>query len=188
MQYKFSTELQKSLESLLSNKKVFEYDADASHMQDTSSIRPFMHKDLDRIVTIEKNCFKPLQAYSKKQLRYLTTKANSLTLVECKDTDIRGFIIVLMRSGSNIAGIETISVDPTHQGKGIASRLLHSISENLVYRGLKYIRLEVSIGNLTAIQLYKKMGYNTLSVLPNYYHNEHFGSRNAYRMVKPLPN
>ncbi len=155
-------------------------------MQDTNSIRPFMPNDLDRIVTIEKNCFLPPQAYSKKQLNYLITKANSLTLVECTDTDIRGFIIVLMRSKSNIAGIETINVDPAHQGKGIASRLLHSISENLIYRGLKIIRLEVSMGNISAIQLYKKMGYRTISLLPNYYHNEYFGSRNAYRMVKPL--
>jgi len=155
-------------------------------MQDTSSIRTFIPQDLDRIVTIEKNCFLPPQTYSKKQLHYLITKANSLTLVECINTELRGFIIVLLRSGSTTAGIETINVDPSHRGKGIASRLLHSISENLTYRGLKNIKLEVSMGNISAIQLYKKMGYQTISVLPNYYLNEYFGSRNAYRMIKPL--
>lgn len=155
-------------------------------MQDTSSIRPFLPQDLDRIVTIEKNCFLPPQIYSKKQLQYLITKANSLTLVECIDTEVRGFIIVLLRSGSNTAGIETINVDPSHRGKGIASKLLYSISENLRYRGLKNIKLEVSLGNISAIQLYKKMGYQTISVLPNYYLNEYFGSRDAYRMIKPL--
>lgn len=168
------------------NKKVFEYDADASIMHNPSSIRQYIPQDLDRIVTIENRCFSPSQAYSKKHLHYLLNKANSMTLVEYDNYEIRGFIIALLRTGSNIAGIETLNVDPTYQGIGIAYRLLNSIADDLKICGLKSIRLEVSEGNTSAIRLYEKVGFRTTSFLSNYYQNKYYGTRNAYRMIKTL--
>ena len=106
--------------------------------------------------------------------------------MECADDELRGFIITLTRLGSQIAGIETINVDPSYWGKGIALCLLRSTEEKLSALGLKALRLEVSIGNSVAIQLYEKAGFQIISMLPNFYQNHYYGSRNAYRMIKPL--
>ena len=174
------------LEYKISNKKVYEFDSVATIMQLTNSIRPAQPADLERLVIIEKKCFPLHQAYSKKQLHYLITKAKSLTLVECEDDELRGFIICLTRQGSNKAGVETLNVDPSYRGKGIALKLLQSIEKCLALEGIDAMQLEVSIGNSAAIRLYEKVGYHTISQLPNYYQNHYFGSRDALRMIKPL--
>lgn len=155
-------------------------------MEVANSIRHVTPADLDRLVTIENKCFPPYQAYSKKQLHYLITKAKSLTLVECAEYELRGFIICLTRLGSRTAGIETLNVDPSYRGKGIALRLLRSTEITLSSKGIHALRLEVSIGNSAAIRLYEKAGFQKISMISNFYQNHYFGSRNAHRMMKPI--
>ena len=87
--------------------------------------------DLEDIITIEQQCFKGDHAYSPQQLKYLLTKANSLALVETKENIIRGFVIILLRKETHIAGLETIDVTPFFQKQGIALRLLTAAEEEL---------------------------------------------------------
>ena len=149
-------------------------------------VRKATHMDLPKIIELEKSCFENEIAYSPKQLKYLITRANSNSLVETYENEIRGFLVVLYKKGTSVAGIETISVGNQYRGKGIAKKLLFSSEEDMFTKGIKKIRLEVSMGNTSAINLYQKSGYIIKSILKNYYYFEHFGTHDAYRMVKEL--
>jgi len=155
-------------------------------MTETGIIRNAYIDDLEHIITIEQQCFKSDHAYSPQQLKYLITKANNLTLVETKENTIRGFIIILLRKGTHIAGLETIDVAPLFQKQGIALQLLTAAEEELKQKNINTIRLEVSVTNHQAIHLYQKQGYTKTKILKNYYQYTHDGSKDAFRMIKKL--
>jgi ribosomal protein S18 acetylase RimI-like enzyme len=152
----------------------------------TGQIRKATKADLQAIVNLEKKCFPGPLAYSRQQLHYLLTHAHSTVLVETSDNTLHGFIIILYRKGSTVAGIETIDVDPSFQRCGIASRLLKTAENEMRAQGIRRIRLEVSSQNTPAINLYRHAGYRDSEFLPNYYIYLHHGSRDAFRMVKDL--
>jgi ribosomal protein S18 acetylase RimI-like enzyme len=155
-------------------------------MQQTPCIRTATLKDFEQIVRLEDVCFSKEHAYTRRQLCYLLTKANSTVLVETTGILIRGFIIILYRKGTRVAGIETINVDPVHRKKGIGLRLLSSAEEEIRKKKNQKIRLEVAITNKDAISLYEHAGFQKVMLLRQYYHFNHKGSHDAYRMVKEL--
>jgi ribosomal protein S18 acetylase RimI-like enzyme len=155
-------------------------------MVGSEQIRRASSHDLNQIVELEKKCFHSDFVYSRRQLRYLLTKAHSTVLVVTCNKIIRGFIIILYRKGTRVAGIETIDVDPVYQKQGIGLRLLAAAEEEMRKKDMKKIRLEVAIENLSAINLYKKAGYRILALLHNYYCFDKEGTRDALRMTKEL--
>lgn len=155
---------------------------------DNGLIRKIVEDDLSEIVNIEKKCFNNYIAYTPKQLKYLITKANSNCLLEHIKDITRGFIIILYKKNTEVAGVETLNVDPLHQGKGIGKKLLHAAQEEMINRDIKKIRLEVSVGNQKAINLYEKLGFRKIALLKNYYYYEHNESHDAFRLVKDLTN
>jgi len=142
--------------------------------------------DLEKIIELERKCFNNEVAYTAKQLRYLTTKANSTCLLETTQDALRGFIIVLYKNGTQVAGIEILNVDPMHRGNGIGKKLLKAAEEEMYPRGINKIRLEVSVGNTPAINLYERSGFRRSAILKNYYRYEHHRSLDAFRMVKEI--
>jgi len=155
-------------------------------MQDFGIIHKATLDDLSNIVELEKKCFRSEIAYTPKQLKYLVAYANSSCLIETVDETTRGFIIVLYKRGIDVAGIETINVDPLYRGKGIGRRLLSAAEEDIYQHRVRKIRLEVSMGNTVALNLYHKSGFRIYEILRNYYNYDHYGTRDAYRMIKEL--
>jgi ribosomal-protein-alanine N-acetyltransferase len=155
-------------------------------MSSTAHIRVASVDDFERIVDLERLCFPSEHAYSRRQLRYLLTKANSTVLVEAWGSVVRGFIIILYRKGTSVAGIETVNVDPFYRKQGIGLRLLTAAEARIRNKGIRRIRLEVSITNTAALALYEGAGFHQTMLLKNYYHYHHEGSRDAYRMIKEL--
>jgi len=154
---------------------------------DQGIIRKATVQDLGTIVELEKKCFGSNSSYSRRQLYYLLTKANSICLVEEKHHTIRGFVILLLKKGNSVAGFETLNVDPKFRGKGIALNLLKSAEEDCKKRGhVRKLRLEVSTGNRHAIMLYAKAGFRKTEDLKQYYSFPQGGSRDAYRMIKEI--
>ena len=74
------------------------------------------------------------------------------------------------------AEIEYIVVKDEYKNKGIGSKLLKYIENNI-----KNITLEVRESNTTAINFYKKNGYSIVSTRHNYYKDE-----DGYLMIKNL--
>ncbi len=155
-------------------------------MQHITRIRTTTAQQFERIVELENLCFPKEHAYTRRQLRYLITKANSTILVETTGSWIRGFLIILYRKGTRVAGIETINVDPMYRKKGIGRKLLAAAEKHLRIKGIRRIRLEVAITNRAAIMLYEHAGFHKTALLRHYYYYDHEGSRDAYRMVKEL--
>jgi ribosomal-protein-alanine N-acetyltransferase len=155
-------------------------------MPHIARIRIATPDDFERIVELEKLCFPKEHAYSRRQLLYLLTKANSSVLVETTDALVRGFLIILYRRDTIVAGIETINVDPAFRKQGIGLRLLSVAEEQLRKKGIHKIRLEVAITNNAAIMLYEHAGFRKTMLLKKYYNYDHEGSRDAYRMIKEL--
>ena len=155
-------------------------------MHQNINIRIASPDDFERIVALENLCFPKELAYTRRQLCYLLMKANSTILVETTETLIRGFIIILYRRGTTVAGIETLNVDPIYRKKGIGLRLLSATEKLLRKKGMYKIRLEVSTTNHAAIKLYENAGFKKIALLKKYYYYEHEGSRDAIRMVKEL--
>ena len=155
-------------------------------MNTISEIREATIDDFDQIIQLERKCFPGHLAYSSDQLYYLLTKAHRTFLVETYDKILRGFIIVLIRQGSSVAGLETVNVDPDYHNQGIGTRLLHAAEEEMKKHKIKTVRLEVSPGNHAALNLYKNEGYTIISRIKNYYTYNHQHSRDALRMIKEL--
>jgi len=155
-------------------------------MYDVGATRKATIYDLPKIIEIEQKCFQKTSAYTPQQLQYLLIHANSNCLIYQDNHTVQGFIIVLFRKRTEVAGIETINVDPQFQGKGIGKKLLFAAEDEMCYRGIRKIRLEVASGNSSAIQLYKKSGFRFTTLLKNYYQYEQHGSHDAIRMVKEL--
>lgn len=149
-------------------------------------IREASYSDLEDIVEIERRCFDINTAYSKRQLKYLLTKANGDCFAIGDESSLNGFIMISYKKGSTVAGIETIDVDPSFQGKGIGTSLLEAAEKSMKSNGIEKIRLEVSIGNNVAIRFYEKAGFRITVLLKNYYMYDHHGSKDAYRMIKEL--
>jgi ribosomal protein S18 acetylase RimI-like enzyme len=155
-------------------------------MQPSVNIRKASLDDFERIIELENICFTSELAYTRRQLRYLLTKANSTVFVETTNTIVRGFIIILYRKGTRVAGIETVNVDPTFRKQGVGLRLLNAAEEDIRKKGMHKIRLEVSTTNHTAIMLYENAGFKKIAFLKNYYLYDHDDSRDAIRMIKEL--
>jgi ribosomal-protein-alanine N-acetyltransferase len=155
-------------------------------MDSSPVVRSATPLDFERIVELERACFEGDLAYSRRQLHYLVFTANSTTLVEEFKGVIRGFVIVLYRTGSSVAGIETVNVDPVFRKLGVGSRLLAAAEADIRGMNARRIRLEVSVTNLAAIALYEAAGFHKIGVLKNYYHFLHGDSRDAVRMIKEV--
>jgi len=163
---------------------MYETFKDAMFMTEAGTIREATDKDIPNIIALEKKCFLEEHAYSAKQLTYLIKEANSCCLVETYGELIRGLIIILFKRGTKVAGIETVNVDPAFQNKGIGKQLIKAAEIEALNKGMKHIRLEVSVGNTQAIKVYEKSGYVITGLLKDYYQFDHFGSKDAYRMKK----
>lgn len=75
--------------------------------------------------------------------------------------------------------INYIGVIEKYRNKKIGSALLEFLFKKL--NSCSNITLEVNINNIVAINLYKKYGFNIVSIRKNYYGNE-----DAYLMLKEL--
>ena len=155
-------------------------------MHKNINVRIASPDDFESIVALENLCFPKELAYTRRQLHHLLMKANSTILVETTETLVRGFIIILYRRGTTVAGIETINVDPIYRKKGIGLRLLSATEKLLRKKGIHKIRLEVSTTNHTAIKLYENAGFKKIALLKKYYYYDHESSCDAIRMVKKL--
>jgi len=67
------------------------------------------------------------------------------------------------------AHITTIAVDTKYQRQHIAESLVVKLLEDCYNEFIKYITLEVRVGNIPAIKLYEKYGFKSLGTRKGYY-------------------
>ncbi|MBO5927696.1 MAG: ribosomal protein S18-alanine N-acetyltransferase [Clostridia bacterium] len=80
------------------------------------------------------------------------------------------------------ADLEGIVTLKEHKNKGYAKALIEHLIAFLKEKKVEKLFLEVREGNLSAINLYKKVGFNQISIRKKYYQN----GENALIMVKEI--
>lgn len=126
--------------------------------------------DINALVAIEKKCFGKHDAWRRGAFVSSLWSANSIFLVAELDGQIVGCAGAEL--DSNAAEIQTVSVDPTHHGRGVGTKLFAELLAAIRARGAIMAYLEVRPGNTPAIDLYEKFGFREMARLDNFYHNE----------------
>lgn len=142
-------------------------------------IRAAEPEDLPAIVEIEGLCFPEETAFPPGMFAYLIRYSVVLVASDADDTVV-GFIIGY--ASGRVGAIYTLDVHPDYRRRGIGSRLIAALEEELQMQGVESIRLEAAIENPDALELYRKLGYKERELVRDYYGR----GKNAVRMWKVL--
>ena len=124
-------------------------------------------RDLFALGALEKVCFEQ-DAWPLLELVGVLTFPGVVRLRAVAADEMVGFIAGDPRRNDKTGWILTLGVLPGWRRKGIAGGLL-SKCEQLM--GMPRVKLTVRRNNLSALQLYHKMGYEQVDIWSRYYHN-----------------
>lgn len=144
-------------------------------------VRPAQASDLVALVAIEQQCFDS-DRISRRQFRYLISKANATVLVLELAGQLLGDAVLLFSRATSVARLYSLAIHPGWRGQGLGRRLMRAVEREAWHHGRAYLRLEVRQDNPAALQLYQSLGYRRLGEYPDYY-DDHMG---AWRLEKSL--
>ena len=153
----------------------------------TFTIRDYRSADFDRLWHIDQLCFPPGIAYTQMDLSGFIMRRNAITLVGefqsgVADDPIAGFVIA-QPVRRKYGRILTLDILPQARRFGLATQLMNASEERLRALGCSEIYLETAVDNEAALRLYRKLGYQVLRTLPEYYSSH---SLDAFQMFKRL--
>ena len=159
-----------------------------SHPADIAfTIRAYRAADFDRLWQIDQECFPAGIAYSQMELTGYIHQRNAITLVgEFQNAEaeerIAGFVVAhpIRRKYGRIL---TLDVLPQARRLGLAAQLMNASEDRLRSLGCREVYLETAVDNEAAIRLYRKLGYEILRTLPEYYSSH---GLDAFQMGKRL--
>lgn len=123
--------------------------------------------DLNALRHLEKVCF-PKDAWPLLDLIAVLTYPNIVRLKMVENGHMIGFVAGDPGPQEQIGWIATIGVLPSHRRRGIGEALLTACEAEM---GLPRVRLSVRAENESAIQMYKKHGYQVIDTWSNYYND-----------------
>ena len=135
-------------------------------------------QDLEEIKDVLLSDFNDFWSYE--VLREELLSDSSLYIVAKKQNEIIGFAGIKIIIDE--ADIMNIVVKKSYRNNGIGSLLLENLILISNKKNLNFINLEVDCKNTIAINLYKKFGFEEISLRKNYYKNN-----DAMIMKKKLP-
>jgi len=138
------------------------------------SIRKASVTDIEALYEIERECF-TFEALTKEQLISLLHDADSFTLLAQVNDEIAGFIIgKTYKTKDQLVGhVITIDVASKHRRKGVGRKMLKALEEIFMENGVEVCCLEVREDNISALNLYRKEGYEAVGKLEGYYGRAH---------------
>jgi len=157
-------------------------------------IRDYRAADFERLWQIDQLCFASGIAYTQMELNGFIMRRNAITLVAELLPDET--IVSSARTVDRIVGyvlahpirrkyarIITLDILPEARRLGLATSLMNACEERLRSLGCTEIYLETAVNNEPGIRLYRKLGYEILKTIPEYYSSH---SLDAYQMGKRL--
>jgi len=124
-------------------------------------------RDLTALHSLEKLCF-DLDAWPIIELLGVLTFPGVVRLRAVAEDKMIGFIAGDPRRNEKTSWILTLGILPDWRRQGIAEALL---AECEVRMAMPLVKLTVRRGNLPAIKLYEKMGYQQVDIWSKYYRN-----------------
>ncbi len=130
-----------------------------------SLIRKAVAYDACALAEIEKRCFSV--PWSETALRETVSESTSSFFVAEDSGELIGYIGAY--SVIDEGYITNIAVLPEHRRRGIAKRLLESLITEAKEKEMSFLTLEVRAGNMPAIRLYEKLGFERVGVRRGFY-------------------
>lgn len=131
-------------------------------------IRRAVPTDLSALLRLEEACFET-DRISRRQFRYLLTRAHAGTLVAEAHDALLGYVLVLFRGATSVARLYSIAVAAQARGRGIALALIKAAEDAAWEQERAYLRLEIRRDNAASQALFEKAGYRRFGTLPDYY-------------------
>ena len=132
-------------------------------------------KECDKLLTLliqdEKNYNENIKDDYKLDNWYpnLINKNNNQLFIAVNDNEIVGYIYVKILTSNDSpeiyyeASISGIYVKESFRKQGIATKLINEAKNWCINKGVTYLKLNVLEGNIAALNLYKKLGFNDFS-------------------------
>jgi len=139
-------------------------------------LRRFKPSDLDGVVRINRECLP--ENYTDLFFINLFKRFPETFIVAEVDGEIVGYIMCRIETGIpsfKVLGISkkghviSLAVLPNHHRKGIGYQLMREATQAMVNYKAKECYLEVRESNIPAVNLYKKLGFETTRAIRNYY-------------------
>ena len=142
-------------------------------------VRDMVNSDLDRVMEIEKLCFKA--PWGRDDL-YREINDNQLAVVSVVtvDDEVVGFCDYWNTFDSGT--ICQIAIHPNYQHQSLGTRLLEEVFKDAKAKKVRTLTLEVRESNEKAINFYKKHGFKITLCKERYYSN----GENAIYMIKEV--
>lgn len=132
---------------------------------------------VEAIAELEKICFQ--DPWSVNSIAAELSNRLSTWLVAVENGAVCGY--VGSQSVLDSADMMNIAVHPEYRNRGIACALVSELIALLKNQNVISLMLEVRVSNESAINLYKKLGFEIVGKRPRYYHNPR---EDAYIMRK----
>lgn len=146
--------------------------------------RLYRPADFAQFYAIEEICFQPPVRFSRRYLRQIIERSNSVTWVADQDGSVAGFSVAgfTTEPDRTFAYIQTLEVAPAHRNQGIGTELLRRMEDSAQAAGATVIWLHVDAANDVAVRLYQAHGYRHQGRQEHYYDR----GRAADVYMKPL--
>jgi ribosomal protein S18 acetylase RimI-like enzyme len=143
-------------------------------------LREYAPQDLEALCEIDRACYEPAIAYSRREMRAFLNAEGADCVVAQSETEIAGFCITAREADEGY--IVTIDVLEAFRKKGVGSALLAEIEKRMAAEGVRMVGLDTATDNVSAIAFWQKHGYRKLGIRKGYYPN----GRDAFAMVKSI--
>ena len=146
-------------------------------------LRPATLADLESLDAMERHCFET-DRISRRQWRYMLTKAHADTLVWQEDDRLQGYVLTLYNRATSVARLYSIAIHREARGKGLGKILVDEAEKVARERGSAYMRLEIRRDNTASLKLFEGLGYRRFGVLDDYY-EDHMQAIRFQKSLEP---
>lgn len=131
-------------------------------------IRPADLADIDALFQLELASFAS-DRLSRRQFRYMLTRAHAQTLVAEADDGLLGYVLVLFSRATSVARLYSIAVAEQARSRGVGRAMVAAAEKAVWAEERAYMRLEIRQDNAASQALFEAAGYRRFGVLSDYY-------------------
>lgn len=124
--------------------------------------------DLERLWRLDRLCFEPGIAYSRRELTRFLELPRAVGIVAEVGTGVCGFALAY-REPPEVVHLVTLDVHPDWRRRKVGRRLLEAILDRAAAAGAELAVLQVDVRNSGAIAFYRTFGFRQSGRLSSYY-------------------